>query len=395
MARVRTGSLALILSLASIAALDSDGQPQADAARKQTREPDGAIVKSEAQTVRLEVVATGLETPWGLAFLPDGRLLVTERPGRLRVVEKGRLLPPVTGIPRVWTVQDGGLFDVEVHPDYARNGWIYLSYAEPGPRETSMTVIVRGRLRENSWVDEQVIFKAPPELYTPPNIHYGSRFAFDRERRLFYSIGDKGSLAAAQDLSTPLGKIHRVNDDGSVPKDNPFVNRPGALGSIWSYGHRNPQGLALDAQNVLWSTEHGPQAGDELNRIVPGGNYGWAVVSHGVERGITQTEQPGMISPVVQWTPTVAPAGIGFYGGARYPRWKNSLFVTCLGGQRLLRLEVKDGSATHQEVVFNEFGRVRDIAVGPDDLFYLALNVPGERMFHTTPGTVVRLVPVP
>lgn len=361
-------------------------------------DPHGAIVKSEKQTVRLEVVAKNLETPWGLAFLPDGRLLVTERPGRLRIVDKGdgtQLLPPVSGTPKVWEVQDGGMFDVEVHPDYARNGWIYLSYSEPGPEKTSNTVIVRGKIRDNAWVDQQVLFKGGPETYNTQNFHYGTRFIFDTQGHLFYSIGDKGRIEDAQDLSKPAGKIHRVNDEGSVPKDNPFVGRAGALGTIWSYGHRNPQGFAFDPRTGrLWATEHGPRGGDELNRIEPGRNYGWAVVSHGLDPAVTKSTQEGMESPVVYWTPTIAPAGIAFYSGNRYPGWVNDLFVAGLGGQQLRRLEVSGDKVTHQEIIFNEYGRVRDIIIGPDGLFYVALSLPGARMMDTTPGVVVRLVPI-
>ena len=231
-------------------------------------DPQGAIIKTEKQTVKLEVVAKDLETPWGMAFLPDGRMLITERPGRLRILEKGKLLPPVTGTPTVWVRQDGGLFDVEVHPNYARNGWIYLSFSEtlagykasePDPAATapaqggrggppsppSMTVIVRGKIRNNAWVDEQVIFRGSADLYSPLNFHYGSRFIFDREGHLFYSIGDKGNVASAQDLSSPLGKVHRINDDGTVPKDNPFVNRAGAVGVHLELRAPQPAGLRL------------------------------------------------------------------------------------------------------------------------------------------------------
>lgn len=358
-------------------------------------DPHGAIVKSEKQTVKLEVVARDLETPWGLAFLPDGRLLITERPGRLRILDKGRLGAPVTGIPEVWPVQDGGLFDVEVHPDYSRNGWIYLSYSEATPEKTSNTIVMRGKLHDNAFVDQHVLFKGGPETYTPHNFHYGSRFAFDKQGHLFYSIGDKGRPEDAQDLSKPAGKIHRVNDDGSVPKDNPFVNRAGALGTIWSYGHRNPQGLAFDPRTgKLWATEHGPRGGDELNLIEAGHNYGWAVVSNGLQPGITKSEQEGMDSPIVHWTPTIAPAGIAFATSKQYPGWTNDLFVTGLGGQQLRRLEISGNKVTHQEVVFNEYGRVRDIIVGPDGLFYVAVSLPGARVSDTTAGVVVRLVPV-
>ena len=381
-------------------------------------DPEGHVIKSEKQTVKLEVVARDLETPWGLAFLPDGRMLVTERPGKLRIVDKGKVLPAVTGTPEVWVRQDGGLFDVEVDPQYAKNGWIYLSYSEPKqgfklpdtppadpqaqpggrgnqpPSIPSMTVIVRGKIKDNAWVDQQVLFRGSDDLYTTANFHYGSRFIFDKQGHLFWTLGDKGTTEHAQDLSKPTGKIHRINTDGSVPKDNPFVNQAGAVPTIWSYGHRNPQGLAWDpATGKLWETEHGPTGGDELNQIEPGKNYGWAVVSHGMQPGITKSEQEGMESPKTTWTPTVAPAGISFYSGKRYPGWRNSLFIACLGGQRLLRLEIEKDKVVHQEVLFNEFGRVRDIIIGPDGLFYVSLSLPGQRLSDTTAGVIVKMIP--
>jgi glucose/arabinose dehydrogenase len=357
---------------------------------------DGQVIRSEKQAFKLEVVARGLETPWGIAFLPDGRMLVTERPGRLRIVENGRLLPePVAGTPAPWAVQDGGLLDVEVHPRYAQNGWIYLAYAVPGPNDTSMTAIVRGRLRDHRWVDQQDVYKPAPAVFGPPNYHYGSRFLFDREGKLLYSIGDRGQPAASQDLASPLGKVHRVNDDGTVPADNPFVGRTGVVPTIWTYGHRNPQGLSIDpATGLLWESEHGPMGGDELNLLEAGHNYGWPVVSHGLEPGITGTTHEGMEPPIVSWNPTIAPSGIHFYAGTRYPSWRNDLFVTGLGGTALRRLEVKGREVTHQEVLFNRYGRVRDVVTGPDGLLYVALQLPGAKLSASTPGMVVRLVPV-
>lgn len=362
------------------------------------RNPAGEIVRSEQHTFKLDVVAEGLATPWGMVFLPDGRLLVTERPGRLRVIENGKLLPaPVAGTPSVWTEQDGGLFDVEAHPNYRENGWIYLSYAEPGAQDTSMTTVVRGRIRNGRWVDQQVLYRAPADLFFPTNIHYGSRFLFDEEGHLFYTIGDRGREADAQDLSRPNGKVHRVNDDGTVPRDNPFVGRAGALESIWSYGHRNPQGLALHpVTGTLWETEHGPIGGDELNRIEPGRNYGWPLVTFGRLGRNAQpmpTERDGMEGPVTHWNPTIAPSGIAFYTGDRFPAWKNDLFVTGLGGEALRRLEIDGDEVVHEEVLFTEFGRVRDVIIGPDGYLYVALSVPGVRVSDTTPGTIVRLVP--
>jgi glucose/arabinose dehydrogenase len=381
-------------------------------------DPEGTIVKSEKQTVKLEVVAKGLETPWGIAFLPDKRLLVTERPGRLRIVDNGKVSEPIKGTPEPWVRQDGGFFDVEVDPQYAKNGWIYLSYSEPlagyklpdapppaaapqqggrgnqPPSIPSYTVIVRGKIRDNAWVDQQVLFRAAADLYNTFNFHYGSRFTFDRGGHLFYSIGDKGKPEDAQDLSKPAGKVHRINTDGSIPKDNPFVGKPGALPSIWSYGHRNPQGFAWDpVTGKLWETEHGPTAGDELNLIEPGKNYGWAVVSYGMQPGITKSEQEGMESPKAYYTPTLAPAGIAFYNGKAYPGWRNSLFVCGLGGQQLRRIEIANDKVVKQEVIFNEFGRVRDIVIGPDGYFYVSLSLPGQRVSDTTAGVIVRMVP--
>jgi glucose/arabinose dehydrogenase len=396
-------------------------------------DPDGQVIKSEKQTFKMEIVARNLETPWGLAFLPDGRLLITERPGRLRIVQNGKLLPDaVKGTPKVWEKQDGGLLDVEVHPQYASNGWIYLSYSEtlPGyvappppppadpaatppaappagrggrggpPDPPSMTVIVRGKInKDNEWVEQQVLFRAPPALYNSSNAHYGSRFIFDRNNHLFFSLGEKQVVMDSQDLTKPTGKIHRINDDGTIPKDNPFVGHAtvvaNTLPSIWSFGHRNPQGLAWDpVTGKLWESEHGPTGGDEINIIEPARNYGWGVATKGVQNGITKRSEPGMDDPIVYYTPTIAPSGIAFYTGSAYPGWKNNLFVSALAGQQLRRLETSGGKVVHQEAVFNQFGRVHDVIVGPDGLLYVTLQLPGQSLSQSTPGMVGRLVPV-
>jgi aldose sugar dehydrogenase len=394
-------------------------------------DPDGQIIKSEKQTYKMQIIARNLETPWALAFLPDGRLLISERPGRIRIVDKNGTMEPdgVKGLPKVWEKQDGGLFDIEVHPDYAKagNGWIYISYSEPlagwtpppppppgaeppapapgqfggrgrGPSNDppSMTVIMRGRLNTNNeFVDQQVLFRAPKELYSQTNAHYGSRFIFDKQNHLFFTLGEKQQMQNAQDLSVATGKIHRVNDDGSIPKDNPYVGQPNVVPSIWSYGHRNPQGLAWDpVTGQLWESEHGPTGGDEINIIQPKHNYGWGVATKGVQPGITKTSEPGMDDPIRYWTPSVAPSGIVFYTGDKYPGWKNSLFVSCLAGQQLKRLEIKDGKVLHEEQVFNQFGRVHDVIQGPDGLLYVTLQLPGQVLSASTPGMVARLVPV-
>lgn len=376
-----------------------------------TPNPDGQVVHSQKQTFKLEVVAAGLETPWGETFLPDGRMLVTERSGRLRVIEDGTLRPePVRGTPQVFVRQDGGLLDVAAH-----NGWIYLSYTEvepgivpvpgsdraPNPAPPTMTVLVRGHIRDNQWVDAQELFRAPSSLYTTTSDHYGSRFLFDGKGHLFFSIGDRHNMVNAQSLATPLGKIHRINEDGSIPKDNPFVGLPDAVPSIWSLGHRNPEGLAFDPlTGDLWESEHGPTGGDEINVIEKGHNYGWGLASMGLEPGILRQSAPNTDPPIAFYTPAIAPSGITFYSGDRYPGWKNDLFVSALAGQELLRLDVKGRQVIAQEALFKEFGRVRDVITGPDGLLYVLLQNPtgggtGLQLSASTSGMVIRLLPVP
>jgi glucose/arabinose dehydrogenase len=407
-------------------------------------DPEGVVVPSEKQTFKMEVLTRDVNTPFGLAFLPDGRLLITERNGALRILDKNKLSEPIKGTPKPHVQQDGGFLDVTVHPQYAKNGWIYLSYSEvqpgfvappppppadpavppaamgpppgaatapaPGggqgrgrggpPQPPSNTVIVRGKINKNNeWSDQQVIFRSPTELYVSSGVHFGSRFAWDRDGHLFFTLGERGRMENAQDLKNPLGKIHRVNDDGSVPKDNPFVATSDAGRTIWSYGHRNPEGLAWEpGSGRLWESEHGPSGGDEINIIEKGHNYGWGVASKGLQGGITKTSEQGMDDPIVYYTPAIAPAGITFYTGARYPGWKNtSLFVGGLVGQQLRRLEINGEKVVKQEVLFAEFGRVRDVVQGPDGYLYLAIQSPtggqGVPLSAATPGMIVRLLP--
>ena len=368
-------------------------------------DPDGVEIASEKQAFRFEVVARPLWVPWGLEFRPDGTLLISDREGQIRIVEDGRLRPdPVAGTPATWTVQDGGYLDIALHPEFEKTGWVYLAFSDPGrgntsaepsPANTSMTKIVRARIRDNRWEDAEVVYEAPAELYSPRSMHYGSRLLFDGDGKLLFSIGDRGEKAEAQDLSSPLGKVHRVNDDGSVPPDNPFVGQEGALATIWTFGHRNPQGLAIDpSTGDLWASEHGPIGGDELNVLEPGRNYGWPAVSNGLEPGISETTREGLEPPITHWTPSIAPSGIVFNGGDRYPGWKGALFVAGLGGRALRRLEVSGRRVTHEEVVFEGYGRVRDIVAGPDGLLYAALeNRVGIELTEPL-GLVVRLVPV-
>jgi glucose/arabinose dehydrogenase len=349
-------------------------------------------IQSERHAFRIEpVVDQGLEVPWGLEFLPGGRLIVTERPGRVRIIDQGHLGAPVGGLPPVWVKQDGGLLDVGVHPDFARNGWIYLAFSEPGGSApaASTTRIVRARVRNDQLVDQETLFKAPPDLYWPDDTHFGARFLFDRQGHVFYSIGDRGHEKDAQDLASPYGKLHRVSDDGSAPADNPFVDRAGAVKTTWSYGHRNQQGLAWHpVSGELWSTEHGPRGGDELNVIERGRNYGWPVVTYGMNyNGTPVTDKvsaPDMEPPVTHWTPSIATGAIAFYTGDRFPQWKNNLFLAALAGQQLRRLVIEGHRVTHEEVLFQNLGRVRDVVDGPDGYLYVVLNAPDR---------IVRLVP--
>jgi glucose/arabinose dehydrogenase/cytochrome c5 len=384
------------------------------------KDPTDLIIKSRKQTVRIDVVATGIDTPWGEAFLPDGRLLVTERPGKIRIVDpkrKGSVPQTVTGTPTPWVRQDGGFFDIAVAGD-PKNPWVYLSFAEvlpgysralpaPGPISRdgpplppAMTRIVRGQINaKGEWVKQQDIFRAPDAMYTPSVIHYGSRFLVDGKDHIFYTLGDRGDMTHSQRLDSPLGKIHRVNLDGSAPADNPFVHTPGAIKTIWTIGNRNAEGLSYDPRTgLLWESEHGPTGGDEINIIEKGHNYGWGVVSMGLQPGITLQHKDGMEDPLRYYSPAIGPSGIVFNTGSKYPGWLNDLFLAALTGQKLIRYDIEGRKVTDEEILWDQYGRTRDVVMGPDGLLYILLqNATGARMSTgaSTPGMVVRLVPQP
>lgn len=343
---------------------------------------------------RVETVATGLEIPWGMVFLPDGRMLVTERPGTLRFVSTdGTVSEPIEGVPMVRASGQGGLLDVALHPEYDETGWVYLSYSHPrsrGLRDVGYTAIARGRLDGTRLVDVETIYQAPAEVYTGRGQHFGSRIAFDEDGYLFFSIGDRGQREQAQDLSVPHGKIHRLHDDGRVPDDNPFLDVEGAVPSIWSYGHRNPQGLERHPETGrLWSTEHGPRGGDELNWVRPGLNYGWPVITYGRNYNGTsitdRTAMEGMVQPVVNWTPSIAVCGIGFYTGDAFPEWTNNLFVTSLKFAEVHRVVLDGTEVVERDVAFEVDGRPRDVVTGPDGYLYVAVEA--------SDGHILRLVP--
>jgi aldose sugar dehydrogenase len=357
--------------------------------------------QSTLHDYRVVTVAEGFVNPWSIAFLPGGDMLVTERPGRLRIVRSGKLLDaPVQGVPEVVARNQGGLLDVVPHPEFASNRLIYLSYSKPtGDSGAATTGVVRGRLENDRLTAVEEIFVA--ETRGAPG-HFGSRLAFTRDGFLFITVGDRmvppsGDLPAhpAQDLSNHHGTIIRLHDDGRVPADNPFVGREDARPEIWSYGHRNSQALAVHPETGdVWATEHGPQGGDELNLIKPGLNYGWPVVGYGVNyrsgsaiHGGTHGE--GMEPPVHVWVPSIAVSGMMFYTGDSFPGWKGSLFVGGMAGEQLVRLTLDGQRAELADILVRRQGRIRDVRQGPDGFIYLAID---NRQGQPTP--IVRLEPV-
>lgn len=349
---------------------------------------------------RLVTVAEGLVQPWSIASLPGGDLLVTEKPGRLRIIRNGRLLPdPVPGVPAVHADGQAGLFDVVPHPDFASNRLLYVSFAKPLGSGASTTVVVRGRFENDRLSNVQELFEANSR----GRGHYGARLAFDDDGYLFISVGDRqapstGDLEAhpAQDLTNHHGSIIRLHDDGRVPADNPMVGRPGALPEIWSYGHRNEQGLAIHPETGdVWITEHGPQGGDELNLILPGRNYGWPVVGRGVNYGdgspIHATiGRENMEPPVHFWVPSIATSGLMVYDGDAFPEWRGSIFAGGMAGEQLARLEMNGHEVVVEETVLHGVGRIRDVRQGLDGYIYLAID---DRDGAPTP--VLRMEPVP
>ena len=355
--------------------------------------PERGVAQS-SQSLRAATVTEGLEYPWGLAFLPDGRMLVTERPGRLRLVDAdGRLHPqPVNGVPAVAAVGQGGLLDVALHPDFARNGWIYLSYAAQGEGGYG-TEVVRARLEGQSLRDLKVVFSMRPK--TTAGHHFGSRLVFDRQGYLYITLGDRGDMGRAQRLDDHAGSVIRLHDDGRVPADNPFVALPNALPEKFTLGNRNIQGAALHpATGALWAHEHGPQGGDEINVIRAGVNYGWPVATYGRNYGSgTQigegTHKAGMAQPLLQWTPSIAPSGIAFYTGDKFPAWRGNLFVGALRGQMLVRLELDGERIVREErLLENKVGRIRDVRNGPDGYLYLLIDDARGRIVRLEPASL-------
>jgi glucose/arabinose dehydrogenase len=353
------------------------------------KKKEGVYV-TENLKIRPDTVIKGLSVPWGMAFLPDGDILVNERVGKMLRFRNGTLVAEIKGLPEIHADGQGGLMDIRLHPDYVKNGWIYIAYTGVShqPPEGWNTSIMRARLKDNKLVDKQVLFEGIPALTA--NYHFGCKITFDNKGHVFFGVGERGTMKKVHELTNDWGKIHRLNDDGSIPKDNPYVKTPGARQSIWSYGHRNPQGLVISPfDGTLWESEHGPKGGDELNLIEPGKNYGWPYITFGINYDgkiiSPDTAKAGMEQPDTYWIPSIAPCGMTFVTGNKYKGWEGNILIGSLRFNYLVRVELKDGKVSHQEIMLNKIGRMRNVEVSPDGFIYVGLE---------SPGMIIKLVPV-
>lgn len=350
---------------------------------------DTEIQTPEKTTVTAELVVENLNIPWGLVFLPDGSMLISEKSGTLLQVKDGQRTE-ISGLPTIEAMGQGGFLDLELHPDYANNGWLYFTYTSPeGEGSGGNTALMRAKLSGTQLTDQELLYKAGPN--TTRGQHFGSRIEFDRDGYLYFTVGDRGDRDVnPQDITRDGGKVYRLNDDGSVPSDNPFVNEAGAKTAIYSYGHRNPQGLALHPETgVLWNHEHGPRGGDELNIIQKGKNYGWPVITYGINYSGTtitdETERPGMEQPEHYWVPSIAPSGMVFISSDKYPGMKGDLLVGSLAFQYLEHL-VMDGNKVSKRIkLMEDMGRVRNVRQGPDGYIYVAVE--GKGIYRLEPSS--------
>ena len=355
---------------------------------------DDSVEKTKKETFRVETFIEGFDIPWGMVFLPNQNLIVSDRNGSLWLVDyKEKSKNQISGVPNVRYKGQGGLLDVEIHPDFINNNYIYIGFTDylNSKKNRTFTSIIRARLKNISLTDQKIIYKADDTFYDNSTIHYGTRIVFDDKGFLYFSIGDRGKRNQAQLLEYPNGKIHRLNADGSIPSDNPFFENNNAIKSIWTYGNRNPQGLAMHpASSILFETEHGPRGGDELNILSSGKNYGWPEITYGKNYSGTTitkyTHKEGMEQPVIHWTPSIAVCGIDFYDGELFNNWKNNLLVSSLKFERLYRLEIDDDDKViDQEIIYEAGSRIRDVQTGPEGFIYIALE---------DPGRIVRFIPI-
>ena len=359
--------------------------------------PRTGVVKTRRHNYRVETVIDadqGLQTPWAIAWLPDGRMLITNRPGKLVLARGNSVTGEVQGIPESLELGQGGLMEVAVHPDYARNGWVYLAYTEPARSgRGGLTKVVRGKLAFSgggaSWTSQQTIWEADQKFYTGAGVHFGTRIVFDGRGLLYFVVGERAGNMLAQELTNPFGKVYRLREDGSELADNPFVGKTDIKG-VWTYGHRNPQGLVFDLNGDLWVTEHGPRGGDELNRIVRGSNYGWPVVAFSINyngapfRTPWPTQGQNIRMPIFRWLPSIGACGLDVMKGSKFPQWQGDLFAGGLSGANVDRVRVKGDQLIEREEILHGLGRVREVRTGPDGLLYIALNQPDK---------IIRLVP--
>jgi len=350
-----------------------------------------SVINSEKQAFRLVTLLNGLENPWSLAFLPDGQMLVTERAGRLRLVSQDFKLnlKPIEGLPEVVAQGQGGLFDVVLHPQYAQNGWVYWAYNAPGPGGWG-TALARGRLQDHRMTEVQVLFSMQPK--TRSGHHFGGRIVFDQAGMLYLTLGDRGDKGRAQKMDDHAGSVIRLHDDGRIPANNPFVSRAGVLAEKWTLGNRNMQGAALHPKTgELWTHEHGPQGGDEVNVMRSGLNYGWPIITYGVNYGLGTKigegqAKAGLVQPLHVWVPSIAPSGMAFVSGTQFPHWQGDLLVGALRGQMLVRLSLDGEKVLGEERLLQGRSRLRDVRMGPDGFVYLLTD--------EAQGALLRLEPV-
>lgn len=342
---------------------------------------DKNINTPETVDFTAQLVVSELKNPWGMAFLPDGSMLITEKSGELLHSKQGQKTM-ISGLPAIKSSGQGGLMDVHLHPDYKTNGWLYITYSSPeGEGNGTNTALMRAKLMGSQLVEQKVLYKASPN--STKSHHNGSRIAFDNEGYLYFSIGDRGDRDVnPQDITRDGGKIYRIHDDGRIPSDNPFVSSSGAKKAIFSYGHRNPQGLVINPFNgQIWEHEHGPRGGDEINIIGKGKNYGWPVITYGINyigtKITDETSKPGMEQPLYQWTPSIAPSGMAFVNSEIYPNWQGNLLAGSLAFQYLERLEIKNNKVVYREKLLDGMGRVRNVKQGPDGYIYVGIEGKG------------------
>ncbi|MEX0287498.1 MAG: PQQ-dependent sugar dehydrogenase [Flavobacteriaceae bacterium] len=354
------------------------------------QDPENMVSTPEKDLFTAELMVDGLEIPWGMAFLPDGGLLITEKSGEIILFKEGKKTSIENG-PTVYFRGQGGLLDIEVHPDYENNGWIYISYSsQEGEEKGGNTAVMRAKLEGNTLVDNEILYKGSPN--TTKGQHFGSRLEFDDEGFLYFSIGDRGARDQnPQDVTRDGGKVYRITDDGGLPLDNPFMDVEDAKLAAYTYGNRNPQGMAKNPETgEIWINEHGPRGGDELNIVQKGNNYGWPVITYGINYSGTpitdKTEMKGMTQPIHYWVPSIGPSGLAFVTSDKYPEWKGSILVGSLAFQYLERLQLEGNKVTHREKLMADIGRVRNVLQGPDGFIYVAVEGKGIYKLVPTAG---------